>query len=282
MRAVSLTGESAVLTAIANDYGFDRVFSRQLEAMAEVGDVLVAFSTSGQSPNILAAAEMAREHGLVVVGITANGGGPLTERCDIVVNAPHGTTAAIQEDHLTALHLICEIVESEILGVAYGPEDVIGLVDLDGAVEQRERWRKEGRTVAWTNGCFDLFHKGHLGVIEAAAREADALIVGVNSDASARGLKGAGRPIVPQAERAALIGALRSVDLVVVFDEDEPSRCIEQLTPEIYCKGGDYAPGAKPIPERAIVEAYGGRMAIFPMVDGVSTTDRIERMAKDC
>lgn len=281
MRAVSLTGESAVLTAIANDYGFESVFSRQLEAMSAVGDVLVAFSTSGRSPNILAAADLARERGLVVVGITANGGGPLTERCDLIVDAPPGSTAAIQEDHLTAIHLMCEIVESEILGVEYGPEDMVGLVDLDGAVEQRERWRIGGRTVAWTNGCFDLFHKGHLAVVKAAAREADALIVGVNSDASVRRLKGTGRPIVPQAERAALIGALRSVDLVVIFDEDEPSRCIEQLRPEIYCKGGDYAAGDKPIPEREIVEAYGGRMVIFPIVDGVSTTDRIERMATD-
>lgn len=275
MRAVSLTGESAVLTAVANDYGFERVFARQIEAMAAPGDLLIVFSTSGQSSNVLTAADSARKRGLAVVGVTANGAGSLAEHCDLVVNAPPGNTASIQEDHLAAIHLICEIVESEIHDVEYGPKGVTGVVDLDGAAEQREHWRVEGQTVAWTNGCFDLFHAGHLGVIEAAAEGADALIVGVNSDDSVRRLKGDSRPVVPLTERAAILSALRSVDLVVVFDDDEPSRCLKRLKPDIYCKGGDYASGAKPIPERAIVEAYGGQVFFFPLVDGVSTTARI-------
>jgi rfaE bifunctional protein nucleotidyltransferase chain/domain len=275
MRAVSLTGESAVLTSVSNDYGFEQVFARQIEAMAASGDLLIVFSTSGRSSNVVSAAELAQERGLTVVGMTANGGDSLAEYCDLVVNAPPGSTASIQEHHLVAVHLICEIVESEVLGVEYGPEAVVGLVDLASAVEQRERWRVEGRTVAWTNGCFDLFHKGHLSVIEAAAREADALIVGVNSDDSVRRLKGAGRPVVPLIERVAILSALRSVDLVVVLDEDEPSMYLERLVPDLFLKGGDYVVGEKPIPERAIVEAYGGRVLFSPVVDGVSTSKRI-------
>jgi len=277
LRAVSLTAEPATLTAIANDYGFEQVFSRQIEALGSPGDLLIVFSTSGNSPNVMAAARIAQESGLSVIGVSAVGGGQLAACCDFLVGAPSGSTAAIQEDHLTVIHLICEVVESVIFGLEYGPKEVVGLVGLDVAVEQREIWRSEGRTVAWTSGCFDLLHAGHLGVIEAASAEADVLIVGVNSDDSVRRLKGPERPIVPQAERAALIGALRSVDLVVVFDEDDPSRCVELLTPEVYCKGGDYASGARPLPEREIVESYGGRLVFFPLVDGVSTTGRVAR-----
>ncbi|MFP6700773.1 MAG: SIS domain-containing protein, partial [Planctomycetaceae bacterium] len=281
LRAVSLTAESATLTAIANDYGFEQVFSRQVEALGSGGDLLAVFSTSGNSPNVIAAAHMAQERGLSVIGVSVAGGGQLAACCDFLVGAPSGSTAAIQEDHLTVIHLICEVVESVIFGLEYGPREVVGLVGLDVAVEHREIWRSEGRTVAWTSGCFDLLHAGHLGVIEAASAEADVLIVGVNSDDSVRRLKGPERPIVPQAERAALIGALRSVDLVVVFDEDDPSRCVELLTPEVYCKGGDYASGARPLPEREIVESYGGRLVFFPLVDGVSTTGRVARHRTD-
>ena len=277
LKAVSLTAESATLTAVANDYGFEQVFSRQIEALGSVGDLLIVFSTSGNSPNVIAAAQMAQESGLSVVGVAAAGGGQLAACCDFLVGAPSGSTAAIQEDHLTVIHLICEVVESVIFGLEYGSREVAGLVGLDVAVEHREIWRSEGRTVAWTSGCFDLLHAGHLGVIEAASAEADVLIVGVNSDESVRRLKGPERPIVPQAERATLIGALRSVDLVVVFDEDDPSRCVELLTPEVYCKGGDYASGAKPLPEREIVESYGGQLVFFPLIDGVSTTGRAAR-----
>jgi rfaE bifunctional protein nucleotidyltransferase chain/domain len=113
----------------------------------------------------------------------------------------------------------------------------------------RDRARRAGRVVVWTNGCFDLLHVGHLRNLRAARALGDALVVGVNDDAAVRRLKGPTRPILPAAERAELLAALECVDAVVLFGEDTPSAALERLRPEIHCKGADYAPpGGKPIP----------------------------------
>ncbi len=278
LRAISLTGEPAVLTAIGNDFGFDQIFARQIEALAGSDDLFIAFSTSGRSRNLLVAADLARERGLVVVGMTADGS-ELGDRCHVVVNVPPGSTASIQEDHLVALHLICEIVESEIFGRSCGPEELFGLVNSDEVLEQRERWRTEGRAVAWTSGCFDLFHQGHLLAIESAAAEADALIVGLNTDSSVRRIKGDDRPLVPEMERAQILSSMRMVDLVVLVDDDEPSEVLQRLQPDVYCKGSDYEDGAKPMPEKSVVEAYGGRVVFSPLVSGISTSSRARQIA---
>ena len=142
-----------------------------------------------------------------------------------------------------------------------------------------ERLRAAGRVVVWTNGCFDLFHAGHARSLRAARALGDALVVGVNSDASVRRLKGHGRPVVPATERAELVAALACVDHAVVFNEDTPDACIRLLRPAVHCKGADYAPPhGKPIPEAAVVEGYGGRVAFLPLVGGLSTTDLIRRI----
>jgi rfaE bifunctional protein nucleotidyltransferase chain/domain len=141
------------------------------------------------------------------------------------------------------------------------------------------RFRAEGKVVVWTNGCFDLFHAGHVRSLRAARALGDVLVVGINSDASVQRLKGPGRPILPATERAELLAALASVDAVVVFDEDTPEECIRLLRPDVHCKGADYAPPhGKPIPESALVASYGGRVAFLPLVEGLSTTDLIRRI----
>lgn len=153
------------------------------------------------------------------------------------------------------------------------------LVSTDELPALGERYRAAGQVVVWTNGCFDLFHVGHARSLEATRSFGDVLVVGVNSDASVRRLKGSGRPLTPAAERAALVAALGCVDHVVVFDDDTPETCLQNLRPEVHCKGADYAPpGGKPIPERAVVEAYGGRVVFLPLVEGVSTTELIRRI----
>lgn len=139
--------------------------------------------------------------------------------------------------------------------------------------------RVAGKMVVWTNGCFDLVHAGHVRSLRAARTQGDVLVVGVNSDASVRRLKGPGRPILPAAERAELVAALACVDHVVIFDDDTPEECIRLLRPHVHCKGADYAPPhGKPVPEAALVESYGGRMAYLPLVEGLSTTERIRRI----
>jgi rfaE bifunctional protein nucleotidyltransferase chain/domain len=145
---------------------------------------------------------------------------------------------------------------------------------LTEAAARAQSARTEGKRVVFTNGVFDILHVGHVRYLEEARRLGDILIVGVNSDASTRALKGNGRPLMPQQEREELLLALRCVDAVVIFDEPTADRTIEALRPDVYVKGGDYAePGP---PERPTVERYGGQVRILQLVEGRSTTDVIE------
>jgi len=145
------------------------------------------------------------------------------------------------------------------------------------------RWVHElqgqGRKVVFTNGCFDLLHLGHVRYLEAARSLGDALIVGVNTDASAARLhKGPGRPLNPEADRAWVLAALACVDRVVLFDEDTPLSLITLLQPDILVKGGDYQ--LHEIVGREVVEARGGRVRALPFIPGYSTTSLIARIRK--
>jgi len=120
--------------------------------------------------------------------------------------------------------------------------------------------RRAGQKIALANGCFDVLHVGHVRYLEGARAEADLLVVGVNGDDSVRRLKGEGRPVLAAADRASLVAALRAVDLVVVFDEDDVGNLLRALRPDVHCKGTDYTVDS--VPEREIVRAYGGRVAI--------------------
>ena len=130
--------------------------------------------------------------------------------------------------------------------------------------------------VVFTNGCFDTLHRGHVEHLAHARACGDALVVGLNSDASVRRLKGAGRPLVAEADRAAVLAALRSVDAVTVFDEDTPLALIGALLPDVLVKGGDY--DLNGIVGRALVEAAGGDVRVLPFVEGYSTTDFVDRV----
>ena len=143
----------------------------------------------------------------------------------------------------------------------------------------REAARVSGRVVVWTNGTFDLLHPGHVSSLQQARVLGDVLVVGVNSDRSVKAYKGPTRPILNEQERAAMLAALECVDFVVVFDEDTPAESLEKLKPDIHCKGAEYAPpNGRPVPERAVVEGYGGRIEYLPLVPGVSTTDLLKRI----
>lgn len=137
--------------------------------------------------------------------------------------------------------------------------------------------RRDGRTIAFANGCFDLLHVGHIRYLESAAREADLLVVAINDDASVRVLKGEGRPILAAEHRAELVAALRCVDYVVVFPEPTVGPLLEALRPDVHCKGTDYTVDS--VPERDIVKAYGGRTAIVGDPKDHSTRDLLSRIA---
>ena len=134
---------------------------------------------------------------------------------------------------------------------------VAALDEVRRAVEEA---RRAGRSVALANGCFDVLHVGHVRYLQGARREADVLVVGVNGDASVARLKGPGRPILPAEDRALLVAALRAVDHVVVFEEDDVKGLLLALRPDVHCKGTDYTPDT--VPEREVVRSYGGRVAI--------------------
>jgi rfaE bifunctional protein nucleotidyltransferase chain/domain len=132
-----------------------------------------------------------------------------------------------------------------------------GLEEVRSRVEST---RRAGQRIALANGCFDLLHVGHVRYLVGARAQADLLVVGVNGDEAVRRLKGRGRPILPAADRALLVAALRSVDQVVIFEEDDASHLILALRPDVHCKGTDYTP--ETVPEAAVVRSYGGRVAI--------------------
>ena len=152
------------------------------------------------------------------------------------------------------------------------------IFDLSGLQHQLSRWRLLGKTVAFTNGCFDIVHQGHIASLSDAAREADFLVVGLNSDASTRRLKGENRPINDQHARATVMATLLMVDAVILFEEDTPLNLINAIRPDVLVKGGDYTleqiVGAKEVIET------GGRVVINPIVPGFSTTGIIEKILR--
>jgi D-beta-D-heptose 7-phosphate kinase/D-beta-D-heptose 1-phosphate adenosyltransferase len=139
-----------------------------------------------------------------------------------------------------------------------------------------DRLRREGRKIAFTNGCFDILHVGHVRYLREAAKMGDILILALNSDASVRAIKGDQRPIVPDAERADVAAALASVDYVTIFDELTPLELIEDLRPDVIVKGGDWA--EENIVGRDAVRKWGGAVAIVPQIPGASTTNIVEKI----
>jgi D-beta-D-heptose 7-phosphate kinase/D-beta-D-heptose 1-phosphate adenosyltransferase len=146
---------------------------------------------------------------------------------------------------------------------------------LGHAVWQRQEWRRMGLKVGFTNGCFDLLHPGHIRLLREAAENCDRLIVAINSDASVKRLKGADRPMQDERSRSAVLSALRSVDLVLMFDEDTPTRLVETLKPDLLVKGADY--NEDEVVGAEVVKKAGGRVMLVPLMAGKSTTSIISR-----
>jgi phosphoheptose isomerase len=277
--AIALTTDSSVLTALANDFGAGEIFARQVAALAVPGDVLLAISTSGRSENVLRAVETATSLGVTTLALVGGEASPLAASAEQVLVVSGSSTPRVQEQQLVVEHAICECVEEILDGDRSWLEPPPGarkILAWSPLLARRAAWRKEGRTVVWTNGCFDLLHGGHLAGLRAARAFGDILVVGVNGDESVRRLKGAGRPIVSATQRLELVGGLDVVDAVVLFEEDTPVRSLERLRPDVHCKGADWQ--AREIPERETVEAYGGRIAFTPLVKGLSTTDLARRI----
>jgi D-beta-D-heptose 7-phosphate kinase/D-beta-D-heptose 1-phosphate adenosyltransferase len=151
------------------------------------------------------------------------------------------------------------------------------VVDLAGLMARAAQWRARGETIVFTNGCFDLLHIGHITLLENAHRLGDHLVLGINSDASARRLKGPGRPLVGEKERARILAALASTDAIVIFDEDTPVAILEALRPQVLVKGGDYTEAT--VVGADLVRGWGGRIVLVPMVAGASTSNLVQKLS---
>ena len=150
------------------------------------------------------------------------------------------------------------------------------VLSRDALIAAVDGQRRAGRSIAFANGCFDLLHVGHVRYVQAAAAEADVLVVAINDDASVAALKGAGRPILPAVDRAELVAGLRGVAYVVVFPEPTVTPLLLALRPDVHCKGTDYT--ADTVPERETVRGYGGRVAIVGDPKDHSTRNLLERI----
>lgn len=157
----------------------------------------------------------------------------------------------------------------ESVGRVLSEQELIAAVSRDRAAR---------RTIAFANGCFDLLHVGHVRYLQGAAAEADRLIVAVNDDRSVADLKGAGRPILAAADRAELVAALRGVDYVTLFSDRNVERLLLLLKPDVHCKGTDYT--VETVPERAVVQSYGGRTAIVGDLKSHATRDLIAQISR--
>jgi D-beta-D-heptose 7-phosphate kinase/D-beta-D-heptose 1-phosphate adenosyltransferase len=156
---------------------------------------------------------------------------------------------------------------------AYAGADKI--MTVEQMLAERARLKQAGRTLVFTNGCFDILHVGHADYLAFARSQGDALVIGLNSDASVRRNKGPRRPINNEQDRATMLAALSAVDYVVMFDEDEPAAIIERLLPDVLVKGEDWA---HYVSGREAVERAGGRVVLAPLVAGKSTTSVVERI----
>ena len=219
------------------------------------------FDVSGAGDTVVAAVAAA-----LAAGIPIEEAAQLANVAAGIVVAKVGTAVAHPEDLLASLH-------RQDLSQAESK-----LASLEQIVERAQRWRRQGLTVGFTNGCFDLLHAGHVALLAQARAACDRLVVGLNSDASVARLKGPGRPVQGEAARAVVLAALASVDAVVVFEDDTPIRLIEALRPDLLVKGADYTPDR--VVGADFVTGYGGRILLAKLVPGNSTTATIARIGE--
>ncbi|KAA0681918.1 D-glycero-beta-D-manno-heptose-7-phosphate kinase [Roseomonas genomospecies 6] len=223
--------------------------AREVFDVSGAGDTVVATLTSALS-----------------VGVDLTDAARLANLAAGIVVGKVGTAVVRAPELLSALH------EQEWRS---GEEKVAA---LEQAVERAERWRARGKRVGFTNGCFDLLHPGHISLLNQAKAACDVLVVGLNSDASVKRLKGETRPVQNETARATVLASLACVDLVVVFGEDTPEQLIHALRPDVLVKGADYTIAT--VVGADFVQSYGGKVVLADLVDGQSTTNTIKRMQR--
>jgi D-glycero-beta-D-manno-heptose 1-phosphate adenylyltransferase len=240
-------------------------------------DLLLGLTADGTDHvfrDALAQARRASASTIAVTGAAARAPDGVSAWLRLPVHDP----ALVQEGQLAVWHDLGAASEAER---SRSPRDTASAscASLEELQRLRPSWRATGRTLVWTNGCFDLIHAGHAAFLEQVRAQGDVLVVGLNSDASVRRLKGPERPFLDFSSRATVLRAMRAVDHVIPLRDDLPSREIGLLQPDICCKDESYA--TLPLPERPVVESYGGRMMLIPRIAGRSTTELAARIRGD-
>jgi D-beta-D-heptose 7-phosphate kinase / D-beta-D-heptose 1-phosphate adenosyltransferase len=249
--AFAVSGAAVLLTR--SEKGMS-LFRDEVEPVHLATAARSVFDVSGAGDTVVAAVSLGLASGLRV------------EAAMRLANAAAGVVVA---KHGTAVATPGELIE-ELRGPVQRTEAVTGLLPLKGMSDLRADWARQGLTVGFTNGCFDLVHPGHVSLLRQAAEQCDRLIVALNTDASVSRLKGPTRPIQPLEARARVMAAIKGVDAVVAFDDDTPLALIEALRPDVLIKGADYAEEA--VVGGDVVKAGGGRVYLANLVDGQSTT----------
>ncbi len=206
---------------------------------------------------------------IATIAASLAAGANLTESCTL---ATFAAGIVVGKRHTAAA------TPAEILDYAFGTSSSEKIVDRDSIVRRAEEYRKAGRRIVFTNGCFDILHMGHITYLNEARGLGDILVVGVNTDASIRRLKGPSRPIIPEIERSHVLASLECVDHVVLFDDDTPLDLIRSIRPDILVKGADYT--KEQVVGHDIVESYGGEVRLIPVVGSLSTSAIIDRIKK--
>jgi D-beta-D-heptose 7-phosphate kinase/D-beta-D-heptose 1-phosphate adenosyltransferase len=256
-RLIERTGSAILLTRSEQGMSYFTAAEPPLHLPTAARDV---FDVSGAGDTVIAVAALGYASGRPISEIMR-----LANVAAGIIVSKVGTAAIEAVELQSAL-----VEEAHHSGLAQGE-----LATLEAAVKQRELWRRLGLRVGFTNGCFDLLHPGHVTLLRKAAEGCDKLIVGLNTDASVKRLKGETRPIQDQAARAYIMGALSVVDLVVLFDEDTPARVIDALLPDLLVKGADYTEDQ--VVGADVVKAAGGKVLLVSLVEGKSTTSMIAR-----
>jgi D-beta-D-heptose 7-phosphate kinase/D-beta-D-heptose 1-phosphate adenosyltransferase len=192
------------------------------------------------------------------------------------MRAANAAAAVVIGKRGTATVSLGELRHRILPAASLAPEDKI-VFDWSVLDSSLALWRQQGVRIGFTNGCFDLLHRGHIRLLAEARATCDRLVIGLNSDASTKRLKGQDRPINPAEGRAEVLAALEAVDLVVVFEEDTPLELIKRVRPAVLIKGADYK--REDVVGREVVEAAGGRVVLVDLVPGQSTTNVVRRMA---
>jgi len=256
-RVIDRTGSAILLTRSERGMSYFAQQEPPLHLPTAARDV---FDVSGAGDTVIAVAALGYASGRPIAEIMR-----LANIAAGIIVGKVGTTA------IDAAELEAALVEhAHHGGLAQGEP-----ATLPAAMKQRETWRRMGLRVGFTNGCFDLLHPGHVTLLRKAAEHCDKLIVGLNTDASVKRLKGEARPIQDQAARAYIMGALSVVDLVVLFDEDTPAQLIDALKPDLLVKGADYTEDQ--VVGADVVKAAGGKVLLVSLVEGKSTTSMIAR-----